>query len=96
MDPIEKRRRFVQDGKTYTLVDSEFDPTGGPVQRFTYGQEPEVVAQIPVEEGGTVEVVGTAGHWNMKTVDVGWHDDNMSYFSCRVPAENVRRLERED
>jgi uncharacterized OB-fold protein len=95
VERIVKRRTFVQDGKTYTHTNDPMDPGGGPVKRFPYGQEPEVLALIPLEGGGTVEVAGTASHWNQTTVSVGWHDDNRNWFDCVVPAKDVQRLEKE-
>jgi hypothetical protein len=29
-------------------------------------------------------------------VSVGWHDDEYNWFDCVVPAQDVRRLEKED
>ncbi|MBT2548053.1 hypothetical protein [Arthrobacter sp. ISL-65] len=41
------QRTFLLDGMEYEYVDVSADHTGQTVRRFTYGQEPQVIATVP-------------------------------------------------
>ena len=55
------------------------------------GPEPEVIAQVPLVDGGPLEVHGYATFWTQEEVDVAWTDDRGSTYQCWVPASQVRR-----
>ncbi len=44
-------------------ADRRPDFTDQAVRRFTYGEEPQVIAQIPLVNGETIEIHGYATHW---------------------------------
>jgi hypothetical protein len=88
---IEKRTRFTLARATYEHADPEPSLPEGSVRRFTLGAEPQVIAQVPLAGGGTVEVHGYATHYNQDWVSVTWNDDNVHQFDCWVPAADVRR-----
>ena len=67
------------------------DLVPGSVSRFVYGTEPQVIAEVPLIDGGTLEVHGYAVHYNRDWVCVDWNDENIQHFSCWVPANHVRR-----
>lgn len=67
------------------------DQTGESVKRFTYGQEPQVIALVPLLGGGSVDIHGHATFWSRKDVDVAWTDDHGSSYTCWVPASSARR-----
>jgi hypothetical protein len=48
-----------------------------------------VIAQVPLTDGGTLEIHGHATHWT--NVDVAWTDDRGSKYTCSVPAKDARR-----
>ena len=75
----------------YEHADRRPDHTGHTVHRFTYKQEPEVIAQVPLVDGGPLEVHGYATFWTQEEVDVAWTDDRGSTYQCWVPASQVRR-----
>jgi hypothetical protein len=87
----EERRTFLLDGTKYEYVDAAPDHSGQTVKRFTYGQEPHVMATIPLAKGGKFGIHGYATFWSGKDVDVAWTDDHGSSFTCWVPASDVRR-----
>lgn len=91
MDRIEKRTKFLLDGTLYEHANPEPPLVAGSVRRFTTGSEPEVIAQVPLAGGGTVEVHGYATHYNREWVAVVWNDDNIQGFDCWTPAADVRR-----
>jgi hypothetical protein len=88
---IEKRTKFVLDGMTYEHANTEPELAAGSVRRFELGTEPQVIAQVPLAGGGTVEVHGYATHYNQDWVSVVWNDDNFQHFDCWTPAADVRR-----
>jgi hypothetical protein len=88
---IEKRTKFTLDGTTYEHANPHPELAAGSVRRFELGAEPEVIAQVHLVAGGTVEVHGYATHYNQEWVSVVWNDDNIQHFDCWVPAADVRR-----
>jgi hypothetical protein len=82
---------FHQDGVEYRYEDRPPNLTGKDVQRFTYGQEPEVIAELDLADGSTVEIHGYAEHWTKDDVAVAWKDDDVQHFHAWIPAEKVRR-----
>lgn len=88
---IVKRTKFLQGGTTYEMADPEPPLVPGSVSRFTWGTEPQVIAQVPLAGGGTVEVHGYATHYTQEWVSVQWNDDNIQNANCWVPAADVRR-----
>jgi hypothetical protein len=86
---IEKRVRFVLGGTVYVHADPV--PDVGEANRFGYGDEPKVIAQVPLEDGDTVEVHGYATFYTQEWVTVDWNDDNYQHFNAWIPATNVRR-----
>jgi len=60
VERIEKRTKFMLDGVTYEHANPAPQLAPGSVRRFPAGTEPEVVAQVHVAGGGTVEVHGYA------------------------------------
>ena len=79
------------DRTMYEHANPEPELAAGSVRRFELGTEPEVIAQVPVAGGGTVEVHGYATFYSREWVDVVWTDDNFQHFDCWVPAADVRR-----
>lgn len=81
------------DGVVYEHADRRPDFAGnmGTVRRFTYGEEPQVIAQVPLANGGTLEIHGYATHWTQDDVDVAWTDDRGSQYTCWVSVDDVRR-----
>lgn len=81
------------DDMVYEHADRRPDFSGQLIQvrRFTYGEEPQVIAQVPLANGGTFEIHGYATHWTQDDVDVAWTDDRGSQYTCWVPADKVRR-----
>lgn len=88
---IEKRTRFTLVGTTYKHANPEPELPAGSVSRFEHGTEPQVIAQVPLAGGGTVEVHGYATHYTREWVAVVWNDDNIQHFDCWTPAADVRR-----
>lgn len=88
---FETRSVFEKDGVVYEHADRRPDFTGQTVRRFTYGEEPEVIAQVPLANGESIEIHGYATHWTQDEVDVAWTDDRGSQYTCWVPADQVRR-----
>jgi hypothetical protein len=88
---IEKRTKFKLEGSTYDHAAPEPELAAGSVRRFELGAEPHVIAQVPLADGGTVEVHGYATHYNQEWVAVVWNDDNIQHFDCWVLAADVRR-----
>lgn len=78
-------------GTKYEIAFRQPDLEGVTVRRFTYGEEPQVIAQVPLATGGTLEVHGYAAHWTPHDVTVAWTDDHGREFSCWVLASDVRR-----
>lgn len=94
MDPVglsDKPTKFTLDGTEYEHADPqpEVDVTG--VTRFEHRAEPEVIAQVPLAGGGTLEVHGYATFYSQGWVDIVWTDDNSNHMGCWVPAADVRR-----
>jgi hypothetical protein len=88
---IEKRIRFQLDGTVYERGNVDPPLAAGSVRRFTTGEEPKVIARVPLAGGGTVEVHGYATHYTREWVIVVWNDDNFHQFDCWTPAADVRR-----
>ena len=82
---------FVQDGTEYEHADPRPKLASGSVRRFVYGGEPKIIAQVPLQGGGTVEVHGYATHYSQDWVSVAWADEVYSHRTCWVPATEVRR-----
>ena len=82
---------FHEGGKQYQHSDPQpsFEPHA--VRRFVYGQEPHVIALVPLADGGNVEVHGYATHWSKDWVSVVWTDEHSWHMNCWVPAMDVRR-----
>lgn len=76
---------------THEHADPSPDLVPGSVSRFVYGTEPQVIAEVPLVDGGTLVVHGYAAHYNRDWVCVEWNDENIQHFSCWVPATSVRR-----
>lgn len=91
MARIDKRTKFQLDGIAYEYADPKPELAAGSVRRFTTGEEPRVIAQVPLAGGGAVEVHGYATHYTREWVTVVWNDDNIHHFDCWVPATDVRR-----
>jgi hypothetical protein len=85
------QRTFLLDGIAYEYVDVAPDHNGRTVRRFTYGEEPQVIALVQLAGGGNVEIHGYATFWSEQDVDVAWTDDQGSSFTCWVSASDVRR-----
>lgn len=88
---IEKRTKFILDGTTYEHANPHPQLAPGSVRRFIRGTEPEVIAQVPLVGGGTLEIHGYATHYTREWVTIMWGDDNAQVFDCWVPAQDVRR-----
>lgn len=88
---FEVRRTFEMNGVVYEHAQRTPDFTGQTIRRFTYGEEPQVIAQLPLANGGTIEIHGYATHWTQDDVDVAWTDDTRTKYTCWVPAQDVRR-----
>ncbi|MDB5243413.1 MAG: hypothetical protein JWP57_4038 [Spirosoma sp.] len=82
---------FRQDGVEYEYEARHPDLRTKTVQRFTYGQEPKVIAEPELTDGRTVEVHGYAEHWTKDEVVVVWSDDDIQHCSAWVPSGKVRR-----
>ena len=82
---------FILAGVRYEHAIREPQLEGVTVRRFTYGEEPCVIAQVPLAGGGVVEVHGYAQHWTPRDVVVAWTDDHGREHNCWVPASDVRR-----
>jgi hypothetical protein len=91
VERIEKRTKFTLDGVTYEHANPHPELAAGSVRRFVAGAEPEVIAQVPLAGGGTVEVHGYATHYNRDWVTVVWNDDHVQHYDCWTPAADVRR-----
>lgn len=87
---------FRQGGVDYEYTSPIPDLTAKTVRRFTYGQEPKVIAELELTDGRTVEVHGYAEHWTTDEVVVTWSDDDLRHFSVWVPAGNVRRTPEDE
>lgn len=61
------------------------------VWRFPLSEEPKVIAQVPLQNGGTVEVHGYATHYGQEWVSIAWTDDRFMHLRCWVSAAGVRR-----
>lgn len=57
-----KPLRFRLGGVDYEHEAVQPDFSGKVVRRFTYGQEPKVIAELDLTDGGTVEIHGYAEH----------------------------------
>lgn len=91
MARIEKRAQFQLEGTTYECAAQQPELAAGSVRRFTSGEEPKVIAQVPLAGGGKVEVHGYATHYNREWVTVVWNDENFQQIDCWAPAADVRR-----
>ena len=91
MGLFDKPTRFTLDGVEYEHADPQPEVRVGHVSRFEHRTEPEVIAQIPLAGGGTVEVHVYATFYDRDWVNVVWTDDNFQHLSCWVPAAGVRR-----
>ncbi|CCQ44333.1 hypothetical protein ARTSIC4J27_257 [Pseudarthrobacter siccitolerans] len=83
--------RFQLDGVPYEYEWTQPDFTGKAVQRYTYGQEPKVIASLDLSDGRTVEIHGYAEHWTNDEVVIVWTDDNFQHCSAWMPTRKVRR-----
>ncbi|GAA3399434.1 hypothetical protein GCM10011577_01100 [Pseudarthrobacter polychromogenes] len=88
---IEKRKKFQLDGTAYEHADPEPPLPAESVRRFKAGEEPKVIAQVPLAGGGAVEVHGYATHYTRDWVSMVWNDDEFHQFDCWTPAADVRR-----
>ncbi|WP_028264616.1 hypothetical protein [Arthrobacter sp. MA-N2] len=88
---FEPRRIFEMNGTVYEHADRRPEFTGQTIRRFTYGEEPQVIALVPLVNGDTLEIHGYATHWTKDDVDVAWTDDGGSQYTCWVAAKDVRR-----
>jgi hypothetical protein len=88
---IEKRTRFTLAGTEYEHANTEPQLAAGSVRRFELGTEQQVIAAVPLADGGTCEVHGYATHYNQDWVTVVWTDDNFHHVGCWIPAADVRR-----
>jgi hypothetical protein len=88
---FESRRTFEMNGTVYEHTDRRPGFTGQTVRRFTYGEEPPVIAQFSLVNGGTLEIHGYATHWTKDEADIAWTDDNGSQYTCWVAAKDVHR-----
>jgi hypothetical protein len=77
-------------GTDYEYIGGVPDHSGQTIKRFTYGQEPQVIALVPLADGGSVLVHGYATFWSQQEVEVAWTDDRGSEYSCWVPAGQLR------
>lgn len=93
---IENRTQFALAGAGYEHADLQPPLPAESVRRFTLGNEPHVIAQVPLAGGGTVEVHGYATHYNQEWVTVVWNDDNFQQFNCWVPAADVQRAAEDE
>lgn len=91
MSRIEKRIKFLLAGTTHEHANPAPEMAAGSVNRFTYGEEPKVIAQVPLAGGGTAEIHGYATFYTQDWVTVEWTDDNFQHFNCWTPAADVRR-----
>ena len=94
MDPVglfDDQTRFTLRGTEYEHANPKPLLAAGSVRRFVYGEEPKVIAKVPLAGGGTVEVHGYATHYNQEWVSVAWTDDQSQHGTCWVPATDVRR-----
>lgn len=87
---FESEGTFEMNGAGYKHAGRRPDFTGQTVRRFTYGEEPQGIAQVPLVNGATLEIHGYATHWTHDD-DVAWTDDRGSQYTCWVPAHQVRR-----
>jgi hypothetical protein len=67
----------VLDGTAYEHAERDPELAVGNVRRFENKTEPEVIAQVPLAGGGTVEVYAVAKRWNPARILVSWADDDM-------------------
>lgn len=91
MGRIEKRTKFRLDGTIYEHAATEPAVAAGSVSRFEHGTEPEVIAQVPLAGGGTIEVHGYATHYNQEWVTVALERRQHPAPRLLVPAADVRR-----
>ncbi|MFD0044728.1 hypothetical protein ACFVGV_06010 [Pseudarthrobacter scleromae] len=87
---------FRLDGVTYECGAEPPNFDGKVVRRFTYGQEPKVIAELGLVDGAALEIHGYAEHWTNDEVCVVWTDDNFQHCSCWVQAAKVRRPPEDD
>lgn len=85
------RLSSVHDGAEYEHTDPRPELTPGSVRRFVYGGEAKVIAQVPLKDGGTVEIQGYATHYNQEWVNVARTDDTFQHLTCWVQGADVRR-----
>jgi len=95
MGLFDDQTKFVQDGAEYEHANPKPSLAAGGVRRFVYGQEPKLIARVPLRGGGTVEVHGYATHYTQEWVSVAWTDERAGHVSCWVPAADVRRPREE-
>lgn len=81
----------MQDGRTYEHANPQPQIAPGTARRFIYGQEPKIIARVPLKDGGAVEIHGYATHYTQEWVTVAWTDEHFSHLSCWVAAGDVRR-----
>lgn len=82
---------FILDGREYAYV----RPVPGLVdvtRSGVLGKYPKVMASVPLDPTGTVDVYGLAERWNPSHVLVRWLDDDDRPHTAWVPAGNIRRV----
>lgn len=87
---------FQQNGTVYQYESTVPGLEHVEVHRFTYGEEPPMIATLATENDGVVEVHGYGEHWTKDWVVVVWSDDNIRHCSCWIPAHDVRRPAEEE
>ena len=88
---FDDQTKFVHHGGEYEHANPRPELAPGSVRRFVYGGEPEIIAQVPLAGGGTLEVHGYATHYNQDWVTIEWIDDVFTHCGCWVPAKDVKR-----
>ena len=85
---------FRLDGETYEYLRADPGPDSEDARSRDYGDQPRVLATLPLADGSTVEVRAVAARWtsNPSHVFVAWADDDMSAHWAWIPAGNVQCL----
>lgn len=90
---FDKPSRFRENGQQYEMVEAEHKYSHRDIHRFTYGQEPMVIAQVPVVGGGKVEVRGIAVWWSPTHMQIEWMDERLEQFNCWLIKTDVRLVD---